>query len=68
MDTGRADFPAALEQAMLECPKNWQGYYGGTPSEQAFLRKYSLSDRCRYYLGEERVAAATGKLLQNRCV
>ena len=62
MDTGRADFPAALEQAMLECPKNWQGYYGGTPSEQAFLRKYSLSDRCRSEGGGETRAAATGTL------
>jgi D-tagatose-1,6-bisphosphate aldolase subunit GatZ/KbaZ len=55
----------ALEGAMLRNPANWQGYYHGTPQDQALSRKYSLSDRCRYYWGDAPVQSALTRLLKN---
>jgi D-tagatose-1,6-bisphosphate aldolase subunit GatZ/KbaZ len=54
-----------LEQAMLRAPRHWQGHYHGSPQEQAFARKYSLSDRSRYYWPDPQVVAAFEKLLAN---
>lgn len=61
----RANFEDVLEAAMMENPKNWQKHYHGTEEELAFARKYSYSDRCRYYIGEEKVQNAIDKLLDN---
>lgn len=61
----RANFEEILDEAMLENPKNWQKHYHGTEEELAFARKYSYSDRCRYYIGEEKVQNAIDKLLDN---
>jgi len=54
-----------LEAAMLRNPADWQAHYHGTPQEQAFARKYSLSDRSRYYWGDAQVKSAFARLLQN---
>ena len=40
-------------------------YYHGSEARQAFKRKYSFSDRCRYYLPDSRVQAAEARLLAN---
>ena len=61
----RADFPAVLEKTMLANPGNWQKHYHGTEEELAFARKYSFSDRCRYYMGEPEVTAAIEKLFED---
>ena len=61
----RANFKDVLEEAMLANPKNWQKHYHGTEEEIAFARKYSYSDRARYYIGEEKVQNAIDKLLAN---
>ncbi len=54
-----------IEEAMLRDPVHWKGHYHGTPQEMAFSRKYSLSDRMRYYWNVPQVQAALGRLLQN---
>jgi D-tagatose-1,6-bisphosphate aldolase subunit GatZ/KbaZ len=54
-----------LDAAMLREPRHWQNYYHGTPEQQAFARKYSLSDRIRYYWSEPTVQAALSKMLKN---
>ncbi|KQV47856.1 D-tagatose-bisphosphate aldolase, class II, non-catalytic subunit [Duganella sp. Root336D2] len=54
-----------LEQAMLAKPRHWQQHYLGSESEQRLMRRYGLSDRCRYYWGEPQVAAAVGQLFAN---
>lgn len=54
-----------LDDVMVSKPKNWIKHYLGTPEEQRLMRRYGLSDRCRYYWGEPEVAAAVGKLLAN---
>ena len=61
----RANFADALEAAMMANPKNWQKHYHGTEEELAFARKYSFSDRARYYIGEASVQGAIDKLLAN---
>ncbi len=38
-----------LERAMLLDPSHWRSYYQGDERELAFSRKYSYSDRSRYY-------------------
>ncbi len=54
-----------LEKAMLANPKNWKKYYEGSESEQAFARKFSLSDRIRYYWNIEDVEKALSRLFNN---
>ena len=54
-----------LEEVMLENPRHWQGYYQGTPREQAWKRRFSFSDRIRYYWPHPRVQAALDRLLRN---
>ena len=61
----RANFVDVLEEVMLANPKNWQKHYHGTEEELAFARKYSFSDRARYYIGDEKVQGSIDKLLAN---
>jgi len=57
-----------LEAAMLENPSHWKSYYRGGEAELKFARKYSYSDRSRYYWPQPRVAAALQRLLNNLTV
>ncbi len=61
----RADLPGCLEAVMVEDPKNWRGHYHGDEGQLALARRYSFSDRARYYMGEPRVAEAIDGLLAN---
>jgi D-tagatose-1,6-bisphosphate aldolase subunit GatZ/KbaZ len=61
----RSELVEVLEQVMLRHPEHWQKHYQGTPTKQAFARKYSLSDRLRYYWPDPGVQAALEKLLSN---
>ena len=54
-----------LEEAMLADPRYWKNYYHGNDAELRFARKYSLSDRSRYYWPNARVEEALHRLLQN---
>lgn len=51
-----------IEQTMLTEPKYWQSHYDGTADEQKFARKYSFSDRIRYYWGFSEVEAAVERM------
>lgn len=55
----------AVDRAMRQDPQYWARYYRGTEAEQAFERKYSLSDRIRYYWLVPEVAQALQKLVAN---
>jgi len=46
---GEADFIGILEHLMLEQPGHWQKYFIGTDEQITLKRKYSYSDRWRYY-------------------
>ena len=54
-----------LEDTMIAQPEHWSGYYHGTEREQAFKRRFSLSDRARYYWALPRVQYALDRLMQN---
>lgn len=60
----RSHLIQVLDEAMLRAPGHWQNYYRGDPAEQAFKRKYSLSDRLRYYWTDPAVDQAFEKMLQ----
>jgi D-tagatose-1,6-bisphosphate aldolase subunit GatZ/KbaZ len=55
----------ALEEAMTNRPGHWQSHYSGTVEAQKIGRKYSLSDRVRYYWNEQGVRAAVERLISN---
>ncbi len=54
-----------MEDVMLKSPGNWQKHYHGSMDELIGKRKYSLSDRARYYLPNEQVDAAINRLIDN---
>ncbi|HPT82369.1 MAG TPA: class II D-tagatose-bisphosphate aldolase, non-catalytic subunit [Limnochordia bacterium] len=56
---------ATMEEIMLAEPANWAPYYQGSPAELEFARKYSLSDRIRYYWPHPQAQAAVARLLTN---
>jgi len=55
----------ALETEMNSNPVYWEKYYPGTPGEKALQRKYSFSDRVRYYWQRPRVEKSVEQLLLN---
>lgn len=61
----RANFADTLEKVMLEHPANWQKHYHGLAGEKRLARKYSYSDRCRYYFSLPEIKASIAKLLSN---
>ena len=67
---GRADvtlsrLPETVDEVMRSDPVHWQGYYRGDEAELRFARRFSLSDRIRYYWPRPEVKAALGRLLAN---
>jgi len=64
-EENQAYFKEILDRSMLEHPQNWIKHYHGNEKELAFARKYSFSDRCRYYIGDKKMADAINKLLNN---
>ena len=61
----RANFIEILEKVMLENPKYWQNHYHGSEYEKKLARKYSYSDRCRYYFSLPEIKDAIKKLFSN---
>jgi len=55
----------SLEHAMLANPEYWRNYYRGDDAALRLARKYSFSDRSRYYWPQPNVAAALQQLLAN---
>lgn len=64
-ESKRANFIEVLEEEMVAEPKDWIKYYHGNEDELRFARKYSFSDRSRYYLSSEKVNDAIEKLITN---
>jgi D-tagatose-1,6-bisphosphate aldolase subunit GatZ/KbaZ len=61
----RSGVREALEQAMVTDPAHWKSYYHGDETALQFARKYSYSDRSRYYWPQPAVQQALQKLLRN---
>jgi D-tagatose-1,6-bisphosphate aldolase subunit GatZ/KbaZ len=54
-----------LEAAMLANPVYWREYYQGEEAMRQFARKYSYSDRSRYYWPQPKVQEALQTLIGN---
>lgn len=61
----RSHLPEVVEQRMLAEPGHWAKYYTGTAAEQRLARRYSYSDRMRYYWPDPEIQAAERRLLVN---
>jgi len=61
----RSNIIQVLDDVMIKHPEHWRKYYHGTEAEQAFKRKYSLSDRARYYWVQPEVRNAFEQLMNN---
>jgi D-tagatose-1,6-bisphosphate aldolase subunit GatZ/KbaZ len=54
-----------LDQAMVDDPRNWEHHYAGDEHAKRLLRRYSYSDRLRYYWTDARVVSAVDTLMIN---
>jgi len=61
----RSNLIDVIERRMLDDPTHWQGYYEGNPLAQRTARRYSYSDRLRYYWAVDEIDAARQTLLAN---
>ncbi len=61
----RSNLIQVLDGVMLKHPAYWEKYYPGDESAQKFKRKYSLSDRVRYYWVQPEVQDALNRLMKN---
>ena len=61
----QSDLSDTLERAMVAEPRHWKDYYVGGESQKRFARKYSLSDRSRYYWSLPDVVASVERLFAN---
>ena len=59
------DFPAVMEKVMVDNPKDWVKHYHGDETSKKIDRKFSLSDRCRYYFSTDEVQDAIKRLYEN---
>ncbi|MBQ6111638.1 MAG: class II D-tagatose-bisphosphate aldolase, non-catalytic subunit, partial [Synergistaceae bacterium] len=64
-ESKRANFIETLERIMLENPSNWKKHYHGSDEDKRIARKYSYSDRCRYYFSLPEIKSAITKLFAN---
>ena len=58
-----------LDAVMVRDPGNWKNHYHGDEKQLALARKYSFSDRARYYIGQKEVQDEMEKMFSNlrRC-
>lgn len=61
----RSSLVAVVDEVMRAEPHWWQGYYEGSAAEQRVARRYSYSDRMRYYWPHPTIQAAQERLLAN---
>ncbi|MBQ3321753.1 MAG: class II D-tagatose-bisphosphate aldolase, non-catalytic subunit [Firmicutes bacterium] len=65
LEGAASEFIDVLDNVMQKDPSSWQGHYTAEEPESTLLRKYSYSDRSRYYMHRPEVKAAIGKLMEN---
>lgn len=64
-DDKQSHFIDVLEAEMLKQPKYWAKHYHGTEAEIALKRKFSFSDRSRYFMPTPAVQEAIQILFKN---
>ncbi len=60
-----SNLQTVLEDVMVNEPGYWRPYYRGSQHKLRLARRYSLSDRIRYYWQEPRVNTAVQTLIAN---
>ncbi len=60
-----SNFIEVLDDVMVNNPENWIKHYHGNDEKLRLARKYSFSDRCRYYLPLPEVRQAIDRLIRN---
>lgn len=65
LPAGHSHFMEILDAAMVKDPRHWQSHYHGSPHQQALRRKYSFSDRSRYYMSQPAVTKAMETMMAN---
>ena len=65
LPSDRSNLVQVVEQRMLEEPGQWERYYEGTTDERRLARRFSYSDRMRYYWPDPGIAAAEERLYTN---
>lgn len=70
MFTGRKDIhlsklKSVLDEVMIADSKYWKNHYKGSDTEKSFSRKYSYSDRARYYWTNKQLNDELNLLLVN---
>jgi len=60
-----SDLMEVIEDRMLKNPVYWEKYYNGTVDEKKFKRRYSYSDRIRYYWNDSFVNESLIILIKN---
>ncbi|MDW5377528.1 D-tagatose-bisphosphate aldolase, class II, non-catalytic subunit [Halomonas sp. HP20-15] len=61
----RSNLSDVVERRMKETPSYWENHYHGSAEEIYFARRFSLSDRIRYYWPDSQVQEAQQKLIDN---
>ena len=61
----KSGFSQVLDDAMTGSPEYWQDHYHGNEEQIRLARKYSYSDRSRYYLNYPEVETAIDLLIRN---
>ncbi len=64
-EADRSQLPDIVEATMVAEPGQWAGYYPGDADEQRLARRYSYSDRLRYYWPDPGIQRAQERLLAN---
>ena len=57
--------PEVVDDVMVRRPQWWEGYYEGDAATRRLSRRYSYSDRVRYYWPDASVQAAVDRLVRN---
>ena len=60
-----SDFINVMDSVMANNPENWKNHYHGDGKKVRLARKYSFSDRCRYYLPTKEVQLSINRLIAN---
>jgi D-tagatose-1,6-bisphosphate aldolase subunit GatZ/KbaZ len=61
----RAQLPEVLEFIMRDDKRYWGQHYGGNEQTVHLLRRFSYSDRVRYYWNDPRIVGAVARLSAN---
>jgi D-tagatose-1,6-bisphosphate aldolase subunit GatZ/KbaZ len=61
----RSNLLRVIDETMLAHPDSWRPYYAGDEAQQALLRRFSYSDRVRYYWHYPEIVTAVKALTYN---